>query len=78
MITFQNIDNLIRWLDENLAAYDLAAVKCDIKRQYDETGSAHYELASWETISGNPECYAYDVEVTHNEEEDSYDYTFIF
>ena len=80
MANFKNIDNFESWLTDNMkfGVIDLNAALEDVLKQYAETGSNNYELASFETQSGNPECYNYDVEESYNEEDDSYEYTFVF
>ena len=79
---YTNIENLTAWIEKNLkmpcGSYDLDVVLDDIWNQYCASGSTCYELGSHETVSGNPECYSYDVEVFHNEDTDVYESTFIF
>ena len=60
MIRIENTEKLEAWLEENLKMpfgdYDINAVMDEIENQRGASGSNHYELRSWETKSGNPEC----------------------
>ena len=64
-MSFNNLGNLIDWLNENLKApngYDLSAVLDDLTRQRGETGMNIYEIRSSESKSGRPECFNYEAE----------------
>lgn len=79
---YANLDYLIEWLEENLkmpfGCCELDEVLDEIETQYNATGYACYELRGCETVSGNPESYFYHVEVEHDKDADSYEFTFYF
>lgn len=79
MDQYKNLENLKAWLDSimKVKPYDMEAVLDELTTQYGNNGTADYEVAGWETISGNPECYSYDVEIECDEFENTTT-TFIF
>ncbi len=65
-IKVRNIENLIAFIEKNLKTktgeYDLNACVCALDKQHGETGLCFFELAPFETVSGNPERIDYEVE----------------
>lgn len=63
---FKNVENFEAWIKETLKSdvYDFNAILDDVEGQYGSSGSPEYELSGFETKSGHPETYSYEVE-TH-------------
>ena len=75
---YNNLEKFEKWLDEVMPGpYDFDAVLNDIETQYGNTAAEHYELSRFETKSGKPECYYYDVSITFDDDGNA-DITFIF
>lgn len=79
---FKNVNNFKVWLDKNLKTpygyYDLNACLEDVWQQHCTNGSTDYELSQYETNSGCPECYDYEIEEIYDEEYDTWETTIIF
>lgn len=71
---FKNVEKFDNWLKSILKAedFDLMAFLEDVDKQYGNTGSTYYEVGRFNTKSGNPECYSFDIEQIHNEDEDTW------
>lgn len=61
MIKFTNLEAFESWVKETVKNYydNIQDYLDELERGYD--GTPHYELKGYETKSGNPECYYYDV-----------------
>jgi len=81
MSIYKNIASFTKWLNENLknnCSDSIDLYLNDLVRRHGETGMKCFELSKFYTKSGNPECYYYDIEEKHNEEEDTWETTYIF
>lgn len=78
-----NLEKIAEFFQKNLkmpyGVYDLNACIEDVIVQRGASGCNIYELSSFETKSGNPECYSYEYEYEWDEEYDQLkSETFIF
>lgn len=69
---YKNLDRFIEWLEKVAKAevdetYINETLK-ELDKQYCNTGMCVYELSGFETKSGNPETYGYDVEYEEDED----------
>jgi hypothetical protein len=67
--TYTNLDRFESWLKATLKDYNgnLDAYLEDLEEDYATNGTAHYELNGYETKSGNPDTYFYEVEDNFDE-----------
>lgn len=77
---YENAERFLEWYEENSSAafFSEEDVLADVERQYMETGKPQYEMASYETKSGNPELYNYEVEEQVDKELDVWHTRIIF
>ena len=68
---YKNLERFVEWLKEVAKAeVDETYIKAtleEVDRQWSNTGCEFYELSSFETKSGNPETYSYNIEYEENE-----------
>ena len=75
---YKNTTALKSWLEQHMKRpYDLDAVLADVKSQYGNCGSPVYELRGYETKSGNPDTYSYNVVIDAGDD-DNITVTYIF
>lgn len=79
---YKNLDKFKQWIEKNLkmpyGCYDLDACLKEVWMQHCSGGSTNYELSPYETNSGYPECYDYEIEEIYDEEYDCWEITIIF
>ena len=80
MTKYENLERFKKWIDENMKAdvYDFQRVLYELETCHGSTGSEHYELNSFYTKSGTPECYYYDYLVKRNSDGDVVEEIYIF
>ena len=78
-MTFKNVERFEKWLDANVRNYCgfFNVYLDDVKSQYDATALQSYELSRYETKSGNPELYDFDVQIVEVSD-DEYEMIIIF
>ena len=78
-VTFKNVERFEKWLNENAKNYYGLFYEYldDVKSQYNETALQSYELSRYETKSGNPELYNFDVQIVEVDD-DEYEMIIIF
>lgn len=61
----RNIENFKNWLDKNLKSecYNFEACLDELETRYCATSNKWYELSKFETKSGLPEIFTYNVEI---------------
>lgn len=69
---YTNLDRFEAWLKAALKDYNgnLNAYLEDLEEHYSATGNAEYELKSYETKSGNPDTYRYEVVDTFEDDDE--------
>ena len=63
MMNFKNVEKFENWLKTTCRKYsgNLDAYLDDVERQYSASGAAEYELRGFETATGKPALYWFDV-----------------
>lgn len=71
---YKNLESFVEWLKEVAKAeVDETYIKEtleELENQYNNNGCEFYELSGFETKSGNPETYSYNVEYVENDDGD--------
>ena len=71
---YKNLERFVEWLKEvSKAEVDETYIKETLKEvdnQYCNKGCEFFELSRFETKSGNPETYSYDIEYVETEDDE--------
>lgn len=78
-MTFKNVEKFEKWVKATVKNYyeNIDVYLDEVKSQYNETASQSYELSRYETKSGNPELYYFDVQIVEVND-DEYEMVIIF
>lgn len=78
-VTFKNVEKFEKWLNATVKNYSglFYPYLDEVKSQYDATAVQSYELSRYETKSGNPELYNFDVQIVEVDD-DVYEMVIIF
>lgn len=70
--TYTNLDKFETWLKATLKDYNgnLNAYLDNLEEDYSANGFAEYELKGYETKSGNPDTYRYEVVDTFEDDDE--------
>ena len=73
-MTFKNVEKFEKWLNATVKNYydNIDVYLDDVKTQYGATAVQSYELSGYETKSGNPELYDFNVQIVEVDD-DEYD-----
>lgn len=71
-VTFKNVEQFENWVNETVKNYydNIDVYLDDLKSQYDDTAVQSYELSRYETKSGNPELYDFDVKIVEVDDDE--------